>query len=55
MKMYSITIVLDNGDVSVNLQCHSVFQLFQKIHEELVKLGNFEVQLILIRLVEPPL
>jgi len=55
MKLYSITIVLRNSDVSVNLQSHSVFQLFQKIHVELVRLGDFEVSMILIRLVEPPL
>jgi len=55
MKLYSVTIVLRNFDVSINLKSHSVFQLFQKVHEELVKLGDFEVQMILIRLIEPPL
>ena len=55
MKLYSITIVLRNSDVSINLKSHSIFQLFQKIHEVLVKIGDFEVSMILIRLVEPPL
>jgi len=55
MKLYSITIVLRNSDVSINLKSHSIFQLFQKVHHELVLLGDFEVQMILIRLVEPPL
>ena len=55
MKLYSITIVLRNSDVSINLESHSIFQLFQKVHHELVLLGDFEVQMILIRLVEPPL